>query len=125
MASAPYLDVAPGPGEAKSHTVTKAEISSAIHEATGWEMRDIRNFIDLFCAEVKKALIDGNTIEIRGFGTFEIRQRRGRSKARNPRTGESVSVAAHGIAAFRPGRELKSAVWNQDRNINVENQTDA
>ncbi|MDR3248320.1 MAG: hypothetical protein LBT39_05995, partial [Treponema sp.] len=37
---------------------------------------------------------------------------KGRSRARNPRTGQPVTVNSHGIAAFRPGRELKGDVWN-------------
>jgi integration host factor subunit beta len=61
--------------------------------------------------EIKDALVDRKTIELRGFGTFEVRVRKGRQKARNPRTGETVSVKAHGVAAFKPGRDLKQAVW--------------
>ncbi|MDR2500679.1 MAG: integration host factor subunit beta [Treponema sp.] len=91
---------------------TKAEIISAIYEKTGMSRRDIREIIDLFIDEIKDALIQGMAIELRGFGTFEIRVRKGRQKARNPKTGMPVSVDSHGIAAFRPGRELKRDVWN-------------
>jgi integration host factor subunit beta len=51
-------------------------------------------------------------VELRGVGTFEVRTRKGRSKARNPKTGEIVSVEDHGVAAFRPGRELKTTAWS-------------
>ena len=46
-------------------------------------------------------------MEFRGFSTFEERQRKGRTHAQNPKTGETVSVEDHGVAAFKPGRELK------------------
>ena len=62
--------------------------------------------------EIRGSLVEQMVIELRGFGTFEVRIRKGRQKARNPKTGEQVSVTSHGIAAFRPGRELKQNVWN-------------
>ena len=75
--------------------------------------REIHNLVDLFIDEIKTALVSRNVIELRGFGTFEVRIRKGRQKARNPKTGEILSVNSHGIASFRPGRELKLDVWNQ------------
>lgn len=90
---------------------TKADILDAIYDRTDLERNDIRRITDLFIDEIKNALIDRKTIELRGFGTFEVRIRKGREKARNPRTGEAVSVEAHGVAAFRPGRDLKQSVW--------------
>ena len=55
---------------------------------------------------------EGNTIELRGFGTFEPRLRKGRSKARNPKTGALLTVAPHYVAAFRSGQELKKSLWD-------------
>jgi integration host factor subunit beta len=92
--------------------VTKADIIDSIYERTGMSRKEIRSIIDLFIDDIKGALIERRIIELRGFGTFEIRVRKGRQKARNPKTGESVSVTSHGIATFRPGRELKQDVWN-------------
>jgi integration host factor subunit beta len=92
--------------------VTKAEIVESVYQKTGMSRKEIRTVVDLFLDEIKDALIERMIIELRGFGTFEIRVRKGRQKARNPKTGESVSVNSHGIAAFRPGRELKQDVWS-------------
>jgi nucleoid DNA-binding protein len=50
-------------------------------------------------------------VELRGFGTFEIRTRKGREKARNPKTGEVVPVQNHGVTVFRPGKDLKKKTW--------------
>ncbi|MDR2471122.1 MAG: integration host factor subunit beta [Treponema sp.] len=91
--------------------ITKAEIIDAVYEKTGINRKDIKTVTDLVFEAIKDALIAGTVIEFRGFGTFEVRTRKGRQKARNPRTGELVSVTSHGIAAFRAGRELKQAVW--------------
>jgi integration host factor subunit beta len=95
--------------------VTKVDIVDSVYEKTGMSRKEIRTVVDLFIDEIKDALIEQQVIELRGFGTFEVRVRKGRQKARNPRTGELVSVNSHGIAAFRPGRELKQDVWKIDR----------
>ncbi len=92
--------------------LTKADIIDSIYQKTGVNRKEIHSVIDLFIEEIKAALSDGRIVELRGFGTFEIRVRKGRKKARNPKTGEPVSVGAHGVAAFRPGKELKQDVWN-------------
>jgi integration host factor subunit beta len=91
---------------------TKADIIDSLYEKTGMSRREIRLFVELFIDEIKDALARNVVIELRGFGTFEIKIRKGRSRARNPRTGEPVEIGSHGIAAFRPGRELKQAVWS-------------
>jgi integration host factor subunit beta len=61
---------------------------------------------------LKDAIAAGNTVELRGFGAFEVRARKGRARARNPRTGEPVVVKPHSVPYWRPGRELKREVWN-------------
>ena len=92
--------------------ITKAAIIDSVYEKTGINRKDIQTTLDLALEEIKNSLAQGTMIELRGFGTFEIRIRKGRQKARNPKTGESVSVSSHGIAAFRAGKELRQAVWN-------------
>ena len=90
---------------------TKADIVDALYDNTGIERKEIRKIIDLFFNEIKAALLRRDVIELRGFGTFEIKVRKGRPRARNPRTGETVSVHPHGIVCFRPGQELKQDAW--------------
>jgi integration host factor subunit beta len=90
---------------------TKADIVDSLYQKTGMSQGEIRAIVDLFINEVKNALLRQQVIELRGFGTFEIKVRKGRQKARNPRTGEAVSIRSHGTAYFRPGRELKQAAW--------------
>jgi len=92
--------------------ITKAEIVDAIYEKINVERKVVREIVDLFIDEVKSALISRKVIELRGFGTFEIKIRKGRERARNPKTGEILSVGSHGIAAFRSGKELRQEVWS-------------
>ena len=91
---------------------TKADIIDSIYNKTGINRKEIREFLDLITEEIMDALRKGYTIELRGFGTFEVRIRKGRKKARNPKTGESLSVNSHGTVAFRAGSDLKKDVWN-------------
>lgn len=92
--------------------LTKADIIDSVYQKTGMDKKDIHGVIDTVLGVIKQGLMDGQVVELRGFGTFEIRLRKGRQKARNPKTGETVSVSSHGVAAFRPGKELKKGVWN-------------
>jgi len=93
--------------------MTKAEIIEHIHDGkSGVTRGNVHNVIDSFFGEVKAALNNDRVVELRGFGTFEIRTRKGREKARNPKTGELVPVKTHGVTVFRPGRELKKIAWN-------------
>ena len=100
--------------------LTKADIVDAIYNKADIDRKEIRQVVDLFIEEIKGALVSYNVVELRGFGTFEIKIRKGRQKARNPKTGEIVSVDSHGIAAFRAGRDLKQDVWILKREKNTE-----
>jgi len=91
--------------------LTKAEIIEAIFEKTQVNRKTIHSVVDQFFDEVKLALIEDRVVELRGFGTFEIRTRKGREKARNPKTGEVVPVQNHGVTVFRPGKDLKKKTW--------------
>jgi len=90
---------------------TKADIVDALYEKTGMTRAEGRAAVDLIIDEMKDALMRQQVIELRGFGTFEVKVRKARPRARNPRTGETITISAHGAVAFRSGRELKQAVW--------------
>lgn len=96
--------------------LTKAAIIENLHNKLGIGRADIHVIIDELFEEIKDALKDDKIIELRGFGTFEVRTRKGREKARNPKTGDIVAVDSHGVAIFRPGKELKDFVWNLREN---------
>jgi integration host factor subunit beta len=92
--------------------LTKAEIVEAIVEKTKLGKKEILFIVDLIFEEIRDALIKDKIVELRGFGTFEIRTRKGRTRARNPKTGETIEVHDHGVTAFRPGKELKESTWS-------------
>lgn len=92
--------------------VTKVDLVESVYENTSYDKKVIQTVIDTFLEEIKNSLKESSTIELRGFGTFELRLRKGKESARNPKTGDKVSVAPHYVAAFRSGQELKNSLWN-------------
>lgn len=91
---------------------TKADLVEAIQAKGTITQKETKELIDAVFEKIKNAILGGKTVELRGFGTFEVKTRKGRQRARNPKTGEIVSVEDHGVAAFRPGRELKKSAWS-------------
>lgn len=65
--------------------------------------------VDTVFDSIKKALMNGQKIEIRGFGNFRLKTRNPR-KARNPKTGESVDVPGKKVLYFKAGKALKEAL---------------
>lgn len=94
--------------EAGKSKLTKADLLRVIMEVGGVDAQTaFRLYGELF-QMIKSAILSGRVVELRGFGTFAVKVRKGRSRARNPRTGETVQVADHGVVVFRPGKELKA-----------------
>ena len=71
--------------------------------------KDCARVVDAFLEAIKTAMKDQKNIEVRGFGTFKIRQRKTRM-ARNPRTGAPVEVSARPVPVFKPSKELRAMV---------------
>lgn len=92
--------------------ITKTDLIEKIYSDTKFEKSDVQKIVVKFLGLIKSSLEDGKTVELRGFGTFEPRLRKGRDQARNPKTGEKVSVKPHYVAAFRAGRELKNGLMS-------------
>jgi DNA-binding protein HU-beta len=89
--------------------VTKADIVDVIASATGLTKVETEAVVDGFITTVIGAMKDGKNIEIRGFGSFKVKKRKGRV-ARNPRTGEQVMVDEHFVPTFKVSKEMKQVV---------------
>jgi nucleoid DNA-binding protein len=89
--------------------MTKADLVDEIAERTGLTKKDVADTVDQFLQAVSRALASGKHIEIRGFGTFKVKDRKSRL-ARNPRTGESVPVPPRRVPVFKVSKELKDIV---------------
>ncbi len=89
--------------------MTKADIVDVIAAATGLTKVETEAVVDGFISTVIDAMKAGKNIEIRGFGSFKVKKRKGRM-ARNPRTGEQVKVEEHFVPTFKVSKDLKHVV---------------
>ena len=89
------------------HTVTKEELVDRIAEKTSSKHVAVKKIVQNFLDEVIGELADGNRLEFRDFGVFEVRHRAART-AQNPKTLERVSVPAKRTVKFKVGRLMKS-----------------
>ena len=89
--------------------MTKADIVDHIASGTGLTKVETEAVVDGFIQTVIGALKEGKNIEIRGFGSFKTKKRKGRI-ARNPRTGEQVQVEEHFVPFFKVSKELRAIV---------------
>lgn len=88
---------------------TKSEIIESLAEECGISIRETWDIVGTILATMSDALGRGESIELRGFGTFKIKQY-GTYTARNPKTQEKVPVKPKKLPVFTVGKELKEAV---------------
>ena len=88
---------------------TKSEIIESLAEECGISVRETWSIVETILDTMSDALGRGESIELRGFGTFRIKQY-GTYTARNPRTQEKVPVKPKKLPVFTVGKELKEAV---------------
>ena len=89
--------------------ITKQALIQEIAKSTGFVRNDIKTVIEQFLDLLGEKLIEGNTIEIRGFGTFSCKPRKARP-ARNPRTGETVLIEERMVPSFKFSNDIKDKI---------------
>lgn len=87
----------------------KVELVEAVAEKAGLTKVDATKAIDATFAAITEALVKGDKVPLVGFGTFGVSERKAR-EGRNPRTGETVTIAARKAVTFKAGSALKDAV---------------
>ena len=90
--------------------MNKAELVAAVAEKTGFTKKDAEVAINAMVASIEDALVNGDKVQLIGFGTFETRERKAR-QGRNPRKPEEViKIEASKAPGFKAGKALKDAV---------------
>src|ERR1051325_5366273 len=89
--------------------MTKADLVEEVSRVTELTRKDSEVIVDTLFDSVIKALKTGDKLEVRGFGSFRVRQRNARV-GRNPKTGEKVEVPAKRVPYFKPSKELKALI---------------
>jgi small subunit ribosomal protein S1 len=102
--------VIPGAGRfEKRRMMTKAELIERVAVATDVTKKQAEAIVDTVFDSIVRSLKGGEKIELRGFGSFRLRER-GARMGRNPKTGVKVAVPAKKIPYFKPGKELKELI---------------
>ncbi|MGC9457332.1 MAG: HU family DNA-binding protein [Halothiobacillaceae bacterium] len=89
--------------------MNKSELIDAMAASADISKADAGRALDGFIEAVGSALKDGEQVTLVGFGTFLVREREART-GRNPRTGETINIAASKLPSFKAGKGLKDAV---------------
>ena len=89
--------------------MNKAELIDAVAGSANLTKTDAGDAVDAVFDSISKALSNGDSVSLVGFGTFSVSDRAART-GRNPRTGETISIAATRVPKFKAGKGLKDAV---------------
>lgn len=89
--------------------MNKSELIDAMAAKSGMKKTESAAALDAFIEAVGDALKKGDQVTLVGFGTFLVREREART-GRNPRSGETIHIAASRLPAFKAGKGLKDAV---------------
>ena len=94
----------------KPKTISRIELAQEVAKAVGQYMEITNRDAEMIVSEIINSMVDslktGDEIEIRGFGSFRLRQRNPRN-GRNPKTGEAVAVPSKSVVYFKMGKGLK------------------
>ena len=91
-------------------TITKSELIEQLTiDQLHLDPQDVQVSVDALLDRISRSLINGERIEIRGFGSISLRYREPRL-GRNPKTGEEIPISARRVVTFRPGQRLKARV---------------
>lgn len=85
----------------------KADLITKIAKEMDISKQEAETGVNLFFRTIKEAILNGEEIELRGFGSFRFRNR-GARLGRNPRTGEPVQVPSKKVLYFKPSKLLKN-----------------
>lgn len=89
--------------------MTKKDMAKVIAEDVGITQAQAQEIVQRVFNGIIDTLVEEGRIELRNFGVFEVKKRKSR-QARNPRTGDKVSVPERFVVVFKPGREMEERV---------------
>ena len=89
--------------------MNKTELIAAVAEKAEISKKDAEKAVKAFTDAVAEELVNGGKVQLVGFGNFEVSERPAR-EGRNPRTGETMTIAASKTPKFKPGKALKDEI---------------
>ena len=101
--------------------MTKAELVEDVARAAELTKKDAERLVEIVFESIIETLNHGEKIELRGFGSFRVRERDAR-RGRNPKTGDPVDIPAKRVPYLKPGKELKELI-NEDAGASASSNT--
>ena len=92
--------------------MNKTELVANVAEKAGLSKKDAEKALSAVIESVEEALVEGDKVQLIGFGTFEVKDRAART-GRNPQPGKEIKIAASRNPVFKAGKALKDAVNNK------------
>jgi len=89
--------------------MTKADLVEKVATEAEMTKKDAEQLVEIIFESIIQSLNKGEKIELRGFGSFRVRERNAR-QGRNPKTGAAVDIPAKRVAYFKPGKDLKDII---------------
>ena len=89
--------------------MNNTELVAKVAEKAGLTKKDAEKAVGAFTEAVQEALVEGDKVQLIGFGTFETKDRAART-GRNPQTGKAIEIPASKNPVFKAGKALKDAV---------------
>ena len=93
--------------------MTKAEIVNEISNRTGYEKNSVQTIVEAFMDAVKKTMVDGDNVYLRGFGSFIVKHRAEKT-ARNISKNTTIVIEAHDFPSFKPAKSFVAKMKGED-----------
>ena len=89
--------------------MTKANLVEIVFEKVGLSKKEAQDIIEIIFDTIKESFIEGESVKISGFGTFNVRKKNSR-RGRNPKTGEEIEITPRRVLTFRASNQLKKVI---------------
>jgi integration host factor subunit alpha len=93
--------------------MTKADLVDKIFEKIGLSKKEAQEIIEILFDTMKQTFVEGESVKISGFGTFNVRNKVAR-RGRNPKTGEELEISPRKVITFRASNQLKDVLEKED-----------
>jgi integration host factor subunit alpha len=93
--------------------MTKADLVDRIFEKIGLSKKEALEIIEILFDTMKQTFVEGESVKVSGFGTFNVRQKMAR-RGRNPKTGDDLEITPRKVITFKASNQLKSGIEKQN-----------
>lgn len=94
--------------------MTKADLVEIIFEKVGLSKKEAQDIIEIIFDTIKQSFVEGESVKIPGFGTFNVRKKAAR-RGRNPQTGDELEISPRRVLTFKASNQLKGLIEKEEQ----------